>query len=92
MVWQIHDRGKFEGFGYGVGGWGVMEDLLWVLLLLGLLVLVGVLIARLLRSPHSSKTSPIQTPDRALEVARERYAKGEISLAEFETLKKNLSG
>ncbi|WP_297853508.1 SHOCT domain-containing protein [Meiothermus sp.] len=81
-------RGRWDGFGYP--GLGIVDDLLWALLLLGLLALVVVLTLRLLRSPNGK--SPSQVPDRALEIARERYAKGEISQAEYETLKKNLSG
>ncbi|MCS7067976.1 MAG: SHOCT domain-containing protein [Meiothermus sp.] len=85
-MWQIDHRGRWDGFGYY--GLGVVDDVLWVLLLLGLLALVLVLIARLLRSPANGKAGP----DRALEIARERYAKGEISQSEYETLKKNLGG
>ncbi|RIH81790.1 hypothetical protein Mlute_02694 [Meiothermus luteus] len=80
----VGHRGHWDGFGYPGLGWA--DDLLWLLLLLALLVLVGVLILRLLRS------SPSKAPDRALEIVRERYARGEISQAEYETLKKNLGG
>ncbi len=87
-MWQIHDRGNWGGY----GGWGLADDLLWALLLLGLIALVAVLIIRLLRSPSNGKAGALVDADRALEIARERYAKGEISQAEFETLKKNLTG
>ncbi|MCX7782157.1 MAG: SHOCT domain-containing protein [Meiothermus sp.] len=89
-MWQIDHRGRWDGFGYY--GLGMVDDVLWVLLLLGLLALVLVLIARLLRSPANGKAGPSPASDRALEIARERYAKGEISQSEYETLKKNLSG
>lgn len=85
---MIGHHGRWDGFGYY--GWALVADVLWALLSLGLIALIAVLIARLLRSPANGKTSPA-TPDRALEIARERYAKGEISQAEFEALKKNLS-
>ncbi|GEM83583.1 SHOCT domain-containing protein [Meiothermus hypogaeus] len=87
-MWTIDHRGRWDGFGHY--GWGLLDDLLWILLLLGLIALVGVLMVRLLRGPTPGQTQP--TPDRALEIARERYAKGEISQTEFETLKKNLGG
>jgi putative membrane protein len=83
-MWPIDHR-RWDGF-VAPGGWGLVDDLLWMLLLLGLLVLVGVLILRLLRGREGA------IPDRALEIARERYAKGEIDQAEFETLKKHLGG
>ncbi|ADD26817.1 SHOCT domain-containing protein [Meiothermus ruber] len=86
-MWMMDYRGRWDGFGYYGFGW--MDDVLWALLLLGLIALVAVLIVRLLRSPTNGSKA---APDRALEIARERYAKGEISQAEFETLKKNLSG
>lgn len=90
-MWMIDHRGRWDGFGYYGFGW--MDDVLWAVLLLGLIALVAVLIARLLRSPiNASKAGAAPAPDRALEIARERYAKGEISQDEFETLKKNLGG
>ncbi len=75
-MWYVHDR-------LGPRGWGPLDDLLWLLLMLGLLALIGVVLVRLLRSPTPGS-------DRALEIARERYARGEISLEEFENLKRNL--
>lgn len=86
-MWMIDHRGRWDGFGYYGFGW--MGDVLWALLLLGLIALVAVLTVRLLRSPTNGSKA---TPDRALEIARERYAKGEIGQDEFETLKKNLGG
>ncbi len=88
-MWMMDHRGRWDGSGYY--GFGIVDDLLWILLLLGLVALVGVLTVRLLRSPNG-KASPPPSFDRALEIVRERYAKGEISQAEFETLKKNLGG
>lgn len=86
----IHDRGNF---GYGYGGWGIADDLLWAFLLLGLIALVVVLIVRLLRNPNNgNKAASPTAPDKALEIARERFAKGELSPNEFETIKKALSG
>lgn len=87
-MWTMDHRGHWDGFPHY--GWGLVDDLLWILLLLGLIALVGVLMMRLSRSPAPGQTQP--TPDRALEIARARFAKGEISQTEFETLKKNLGG
>jgi len=88
-MWMMDHRGRWDDFGYYGFGW--MGDVLWAVLLLGLIALVAVLIVGLLRGPTNGKTNPA-APDRALEIARERYARGEISQAEFETLKKNLGG
>jgi putative membrane protein len=88
-MWMIDHRGRWDGF--GPYGFGLVDDVLWALLVLGLIALVAVLIVRLLRGPTNGKTNPA-APDRALEIVRERYARGEISQAEFETLKKNLGG
>ncbi len=89
-MWPVDHRGRWEGFGpYGLH---MVDDLLWALLLLGLAALVAVLIVRLLRSPPNGQASTRPPLDRALEIARERYARGEIDQAEFEVLKKNLGG
>ncbi|WP_276957416.1 SHOCT domain-containing protein [Allomeiothermus silvanus] len=71
----------------GFGGFGFLEDLLALLLLVGLIALGIVFAARLLgnRNPPAAKTS-----DNAMAIARERYAKGEISAEEFEAIKKTL--
>ena len=76
------------GFGYGMGGWGGFG---WVgsLLLLVLLVFGVAYLWRALegvrhdRPTHGADaTAPGQ--DRALQIQRERYARGEIDQDEFE--------
>lgn len=66
-------------------GWGFVMMLLWV----AFLVLGVVLVVRLIKShdhysSHTHKTDPI-------DIAKERYAKGEITKDQFEQLKKDLT-
>jgi putative membrane protein len=67
------------GFGGGFGS-------LFMLLFWGLIIVGLVLVIRQLWKPsHRSQTSS------ALSIAAERYARGEISKEEFETIKQNLN-
>ncbi len=66
---------------YGTGSFGILAWL-YPLILVGLLVLGAYLVARTLaRAPR----------DRALEILRERYAKGEIDRETFERMKRDLA-
>jgi putative membrane protein len=64
------------------GGWMII---VWVLILA--LIVWGV-IALVKRGSSTSDTSQKHDP---LDIAKERYAKGEISKEEFEQIKKDLS-
>ena len=69
-----------DGFGWFGLGW------FWVVLFWGLLIgLVVWLVVKL------SKRDSTQSKSSALDIAKERYAKGEISKEEFEQIKKDLS-
>jgi len=83
------------GFGYGMGGWGGFG---WIgsLLFLALLVLGVVYLWRALDSGRrdsatSSSGASLPHEDRALQVLRERYARGEIDQEEFERRKGGLA-
>ena len=67
-----------------MGGFGFLMGLLWLLLFAAL---VGIFLVRWLLSDSGQKTL---RRDRALEVARTRLAKGEISPDEFKTVKQTL--
>ena len=76
--------------------WGMMGPFGWIfgLLLLVLLALGVIYLWRALdlgSSPKQDGGDKPQSRDKALEIARERYAKGEISKEEFEELKRDLS-
>lgn len=75
------------GYGPGMMGWGsggflgpIMMVLFWVLIILGIVYLVRYL--------GGSKAS-VQG-ESALDIAKKRYAKGEITKEEFEKLKEDL--
>lgn len=67
-------------FGWGIGG-GFMMLLFW-----GMVILLIVWLVREVGGTSSNQ------PNRALEILKERYAKGEISKEEFEAKKKDLIG
>lgn len=70
------------------GGWGVFGAvtmlLWWALLIVGIAVLIKWLLGGLRRPAGPA-------PDRALEVLRERYARGEIDKEEFDQRKRDLA-
>jgi len=73
----------------GMGWWMVFGGILMVLFWGGLIGLVVWGISRLIQRSDSGPSSG-QRRD-ALDIAKERYAKGEISREEFERIKKDLS-
>ena len=77
-VAQYYNRPMMDG---GDWGWGFLMMLFWAVVI----ILIVVLIVRGFGSNHadSSKSD-------ALDIAKERYAKGEIKKEEFEQLKKDL--
>lgn len=78
--------GMMDHWGFGWYG-GVFTIAFWILVLVGLVFVVKWLI----QSTGRDKTVEGKT-DRALEILRERYARGEIDGEEFETRKKDLGG
>ncbi len=79
--------------GFGYGGWGMMGPFGWIggLLLLVLIVLAIVWLWRALDLAGSlGSSSRTGGSDRALEIARERYAWGEIGTEEFERIRREL--
>lgn len=78
--------GHMDGFGWG-GGWGGMG--FGMILFWGLLV---VAIALLLRAFIGSGAATERSPEKpALELLKERYARGEIDREEFEQKKRDLT-
>ena len=70
------------GYGWGMTGFGWLGmSLFWVLIILALVFLVRNLDGFVPRTPRA---------DRSLEIARERFAKGELSQEEFEAVKRTL--
>ena len=76
--------GSMMGYGGGWGFVGVLHMLLWwVLIVLGIVVLVKWL--------AGAKSNSRAGGDRALEILRERYARGEIDTDEFDKRKRDLA-
>jgi putative membrane protein len=81
-----------QPYGLGPGmmwedGWGMfrfVHVLWWVLLVVGIVTLIRWTSAR---GPRGLRRSE---EDRAIEILRERYARGEIDKTEFEERKRNL--
>ena len=79
--------GMMGGYGWG-GGWGfgmVGMLLWWVLIILGI-----VLLAKWLFSGGAGAGGDRAAGNRALEILKERYARGEIDKKEFEERKRDL--
>jgi putative membrane protein len=80
-MWYMHDA--------GMGWWMLFSGLLWLAFLAAVIVLAVWGFRRLSdRGDSEPKTDAKRDP---LEIAKERYAKGEISKEEFEQIKKDLS-
>jgi putative membrane protein len=71
----------FDGMGWGWIGLGFLHmGLFWILVILGIVVLVRSLAA----------SSPASTSGRALEILKERDAKGELTREQYEQMKREL--
>ena len=84
-MWH-HGYGMMNGFG---GSWMMGAGLLfWLLIIAGVIVLV----VWAVRTASGRGTGSAPQSADALEIARRRYASGEISKEQFEQLKKDLGG
>jgi len=79
-MWHYHD---------GMGWWMVFGSVWIVIFWIIILFLVFWVIKKISRN-RDSGSDAIEKSD-ALSIARERYARGEISREEFEQIKKDLS-
>jgi putative membrane protein len=72
----------FGGMGWGWIGLGVVHMLLfWILVILGIVLLVRLL---------AGTAPPPANGGRALEILKERYARGELTREQYEQMKKEL--
>ncbi len=74
-------------------GWCMMDSwfggvIMWILILLVIVLVVSLFVRTSRRTPTADETGR-ETP---LDIIEKRYARGEISRAEFEEMKKDLSG
>ncbi len=82
-----HGR-MMEGWGWGMGWFGgIFMIAFWILIIIGLVVLIKWLVQNTRGGPSSPRTES----SRALEILKERYARGEIDKQEFEEKKRDLS-
>ena len=87
-------------YGWPYGGWGMMGPgmmagfgWMWLMPVLGI-VFLGLIIWAIVasvRSSNGSKGSDSSKADSALEVLKNRYARGEISKEEYEEKRKDLA-
>lgn len=81
--------GLYDDYGWGVGsmmGWyggGIMMIIFWALLI--------ALIVWVVREAGGRHSHSAHSGSQALDILKERYAKGDISKEEFETKKKDIS-
>ena len=75
------------GWGWGMGFGMISMVLFWVLIIVGIVVLV-----RWIAGPSASSGLPPAPPPlkTALDILKERYARGEIDKQEFEEKKRDL--
>lgn len=82
MGWGMMGR---RGFGWSPW-WGVLMMFVWMLAIVG----VVLVIAWLVRQGTRASGGQGEAADRALEILRERYARGEISREQFDEMRRNL--
>lgn len=78
---MMNDWNSFGGWGMGFGF--IFMLLFWGLVIFGIAALIRWLMAR----PSPGKETRDKTP---LEIAQERYARGEIDREEYERMKRDL--
>ena len=77
------------GWHYGMmgGGWGMLFMIIFMILFLGLIIGGIILLVRFIFPSSLSGVKPSQD---ALEILKQRYARGEIEKEEFEAKKKDI--
>jgi putative membrane protein len=88
-------EGRYQGWNMGpgmMGGWGmgwfggIFMIVFWILILVGLVMLIKWLFQSTSRGRNNG-----QSGLRALEILKERYARGEIDKTQFENMKRDLT-
>ena len=82
--------GDYNGWHMGpgmMGGWGMG----WIMLLFWILVLVGLILIIKWLVQMTSGDKKLTGGARAIDILKERYARGEIDKTEFQAIKKDLA-
>lgn len=88
-------QGRYDGWRMGpgmMGGWGmgwfggIFMIVFWILILVGL-----VMVIRWLFQSNSKKGDSDHRGSRAMDILKERYARGEIDKTQFEGMKRDLA-
>ena len=79
------------GYGYGMGGfWGFGMMAFWILVIVGVVLLVRWYAGEPGGNSSVLSREAVIPQNHGLEIARERFAKGEITSEEFEAIKRGL--
>ena len=79
-------------WGWNGWGWGgmLLMMLFWVLVLGGLIALILLAVSAWGRSRTSQSGETRASSDRAIEILKERYARGEITKEQYEQMRRDL--
>jgi putative membrane protein len=83
------DRYRLSVLGLGFGWGGILMILFWVLIIGGAAWLVSSFVAG--RPTSSSPMDAVTPPESPLDILKKRYARGEITKAEYEDMCRDLS-
>lgn len=95
MHMALAQGGRYEDWHMGPGmmgywgmGWfgGIFMIVFWILILVGLVFVIRWLVQATAKGGQSSRSG-----SRAMDILKERYARGEIDKARFEDMKKDLT-
>ena len=91
----LAQQGRYSDWHMGrwmMGGWGMgWFGMIFMIIFWGLIIVGLVLLIRWLIQNTSGKgQTGVRTGSNAIDILRERYAKGEISRDEFESMKKDI--
>jgi uncharacterized membrane protein len=81
-----------RGFGPGLMGFGGIGALLGFLLFVGFVALVVFLLLSASKRQNTSAPATTQLPDPAIQIARERLARGEIDADQYTRIVASLTG
>lgn len=96
--WMQNMMGNMMGnWGWGnsmMGGWGIgfgiFNIIVWILIIIGIIYLIRALAGGGHRCGHMGRHITDGDDNSAINILKERYAKGEIDKAEYEQKKKDL--